>query len=62
MISTLTKNGNTESEAMIAELRQIAERKRRTVEHIERAIAAWYKRHGLTDSIPRFNREEVGQG
>ena len=62
MIRIKTQNGNVISNKMIRELRDIARRKRRTAEHIERAIARHYQRQGLTDSIPRFDREEIKQG
>jgi hypothetical protein len=61
MIRAKTQNGNGESSDLIAELSDIARRKRRTANHIERAIANWYKRRGVTDSIPRFKVREVGR-
>jgi hypothetical protein len=61
MIARRTQTDNT-TEKMIEEFRDTVRRKRRTVEHIERAIARHYARQELADSAPRFRRGEVNHG
>jgi hypothetical protein len=50
MVNIRTQTDNS-TEEMIAEFLDIARRKRRTVEHIEAAIARRYQRQGRPDVI-----------
>jgi hypothetical protein len=62
MVNARTAGRNTTSEKIVTDLSDILRRKKRTVRHIEQALARYYQRQGLANSAVRFRRGEVNHG